>query len=51
MSKTLTVEGTVTAVDTVVRLTSQGSVTAPSLVTPAGVKMIKKSSPSSQQTV
>lgn len=42
MSKTLTVEGTITAVDTVARLTSQGSVTAPSLVTPAGVKMIKK---------
>lgn len=33
--KTLTLEGDITAADTLVRLTAQGSVTAPSLVTPS----------------
>lgn len=41
MSKTLTVEGDVNAVDTLTRLTAQGSVTAPSLVVPSGMKKIK----------
>lgn len=41
MSRTLTLEGDVNAVDTRVNLTGQGSVTAPSLVVPAGVTMIK----------
>lgn len=41
MSKTITVEGDVNAIDTLVRLTGQGSVTAPSLVVPAGMKKIK----------
>lgn len=35
MSKTLTLEGDVNAVDTLVRLTEQGSVSAPSRVTPS----------------
>jgi len=42
MSRTLTVEGDVNAVDTRTLLTSQGSVTAPSLVVPAGMTKIKK---------
>ena len=41
MSRTLTVEGDVNAVDTRVLLTAQGSVTAPSLVVPAGMSKIK----------
>lgn len=40
MSKTLTVEGDINAVDTLTRLTAQGSVAAPSRVTPAGSKRI-----------
>lgn len=42
MSRTITVEGDVNAVDTRVNLTAQGSVTAPSLVVPSGMKKIKK---------
>lgn len=42
MSRTITVEGDVNAVDTRVLLTGQGSVTAPSLVVPAGMTKIKK---------
>lgn len=41
MSRTLTLEGDVNAVDTRVMLTAQGSVTAPSLVVPSGMKKIK----------
>lgn len=41
MSRTITVEGDVNAVDTLVRLTAQGSVAAPSLVVPAGMTKIK----------
>lgn len=41
MSRTITVEGDVNAVDTLVRLTAQGSVSAPSLVVPAGMTKIK----------
>lgn len=41
MSRTLTVEGDVNAVDTRVNLTAQGSVSAPSLVVPAGMTKIK----------
>jgi hypothetical protein len=41
MSRTITVEGDVNAVDTLTRLTGQGSVTAPSLVVPAGMTKIK----------
>ena len=41
MSRTITVEGDVNAVDTLTRLTGQGSVTAPSLVVPAGMNKIK----------
>lgn len=41
MSRTLTLEGDVNTIDTLVRLTSQGSVTAPSLVVPAGMTKIK----------
>ena len=41
MTKTLTVEGDLATVDAIANLTSQGSVTAPSLVTPAGVSRIK----------
>lgn len=42
MAKTLTLEGDVNAVDTLTRLTSQGSVTAPSLVVPAGMTKIER---------
>jgi hypothetical protein len=42
MSKTLLTEGDLTAVDTRTLLTTQGSVTAPSLVVPSGVKSIAK---------
>ena len=42
MSKTLTVEGDLTAVDTRTLLTTQGSVTAPSLVVPSGMNKIDK---------
>lgn len=42
MSKTLTVEGDITAVDTRTLITTQGSVTAPSLVVPSGMKKIDK---------
>jgi len=42
MSRTITVENDVNAVDTRVLLTTQGSVTAPSLVVPAGMTKIKK---------
>lgn len=41
MSRTLTLEGDVNAVDTRVTLTAQGSVTAPSLVVPKGTTKIK----------
>ena len=40
--KTLTVEGDITTVDTRTLITTQGSVTAPSLVVPAGAKQIDK---------
>ena len=40
MSKTFTVEGDITAVDTRTLLTTQGSVTAPSSVVPSGVTKI-----------
>jgi len=42
MSRTITVEGDVNAIDSRVLLTAQGSVTAPSLVVPAGMTKIKK---------
>lgn len=42
MSRTITVEGEQPTVDTRTLLTTQGSVTAPSLVVPAGVSKIKK---------
>ena len=42
MSKTLTVEGDITAADTRTLITSQGSVTAPSMVIPAGATKIDK---------
>lgn len=42
MTKTLTLEGDVNAVDTRVQLTAQGSVAAPSLVVPSGYKKIDK---------
>ena len=42
MSRTFTVEGDITAVDTKTILTTQGSVTAPSSVVPAGVSMVKR---------
>lgn len=42
MSKTLTVEGDITAVDTRTGITTQGSVTAPSLVVPSGMSKITK---------
>lgn len=42
MSKTLTVEGDCGTVDAISRLTTQGSVTAPSLVTPSGSSKIDK---------
>ena len=41
MSRTLTLEGDINAVDTRVNLTAQGSVTAPSLVVPVGMIKIK----------
>ncbi len=40
MSKTLTVEGDVNTANTLTNLTAQGSVSAPSRVTPAGAKRI-----------
>lgn len=42
MSKTLTVEGDIAGADTLSRLTTQGSVTAPSLVVPSGMSRIDK---------
>ena len=42
MSRTITVEGDANAVDSRTLLTAQGSVTAPSLVVPAGMTKIKK---------
>lgn len=42
MSKTFTVEGDLTTVDTRTLLTTQGSVTAPSQVTPSNAKKITK---------
>jgi len=42
MSRTITVEGDVNAIDTRTLLTSQGSVSAPSLVVPSGMTKIKK---------
>lgn len=42
MSKTLTVEGDLATVDSRTNITSQGSVTAPSLVVPSGVTKIGK---------
>lgn len=42
MSKTLTVEGDLATVDSRTAITTQGSVTAPSLVTPAGATKIDK---------
>jgi len=42
MTRTLTVEGDITAVDTAVSLTEQGSVAKPSLVVPSGVRRIDK---------
>jgi hypothetical protein len=42
MSKTLTVEGDIGSADTRTLLTTQGSVTAPSLVVPAGMSKIDK---------
>jgi hypothetical protein len=41
MSRTITVEGDVNTIDTQVRLTTQGSVTSPSLVVPAGMSKIR----------
>lgn len=40
--KTLTVEGDLTTVDTRTAINTQGSVSVPSLITPAGVKSIKR---------
>lgn len=42
MSRTITVEGDVNTVDSRTLLSAQGSVTAPSLVIPAGMTKIKK---------
>src|SRR3990167_2450284 len=42
MSRTITVEGDLAAADTRYLLTTQGSVTAPSLVVPAGMTKISK---------
>ena len=42
MTKTITVEGDLSTVDTRVNLTSQGSVPTPSLVIPAGISKIDK---------
>ena len=41
MSKTITVEGDVNAANTLVNLTAQGSVAAPSRITPTAAKKIK----------
>lgn len=41
MSKTLTIATDINAADTLTRMTGQGSVTAPSLVVPAGVSRIR----------
>ena len=49
MSKTIVVTGALDAADTLVRLTAQGSVSAPSLVIPQGVTMIKNISGSVAQ--
>jgi len=38
----ITVEGEITAIDTLTRLTTQGSVTAPSRLTPPDAKMLKR---------
>ena len=42
MAKTITVEGDLAAADTLYRLTTQGSVTAPSLVVPSGITKIAR---------
>lgn len=42
MSKTLTVEGDLATVDSRTNITTQGSITAPSLVVPSGVTKIDK---------
>lgn len=42
MSRTITVEGDVNAIDTRTLLTGQGSVTTPSLVVPSGMTKIKQ---------
>lgn len=42
MSKTITVEGDLSAADTLVNLTTRGDVTAPSRQTPEGAKRIDK---------
>jgi succinyl-CoA synthetase beta subunit len=42
MTKTLTLEGDITTVDTRTAITTQGSVAAPSVVTPAGITKIDK---------
>jgi len=42
MARTITVEGDLNTVDSRTLLTAQGSVTAPSLVVPAGMTKIKK---------
>jgi len=42
VTKTLTVEGDITAADTAVNLTTQGSVSQPSRVVPSGVSRIDK---------
>ena len=42
MTRTLTLEGDITAVDTRTALTTQGSITAPSTVVPSGVSKIDR---------
>ena len=42
MSRTITVAADINSVDTLTRLTGQGSVSAPSLVIPSGMTKIKK---------
>lgn len=42
MTKTLTVEGDMSAVDTIANLITQGSITTPSLTIPAGVSKIER---------
>lgn len=42
MSRTLTVEGDLATVDALTRITTQGSVTAPSLIVPSGVSKIDR---------